>query len=307
METPTHLGFIGMGIMGLPMSLNLLRKTGYRLTVHSRTACKARAVLAEGATWADSPADVADRAEVIFICVTDTPDVQKVLFGQDGLIRSARKGTIIVDHSTISPTATRQFANTLASVGIDLIDAPVSGGDVGARQATLSIMCGGTKPAFDRVEPLLRQMGQTVTYTGPSGNGQLTKLVNQILVLETLLAVSEAMVFAKKSGLDLSTTLEAVGAGAARSWQLQMLGPKMIQGDFSPGFMVDLAAKDLGLVVEFARQNHIKLPVIRWVQKLYQRLQRMGCGKEGTQALFKVVEQMQSMEPESDTHPQDQI
>lgn len=292
--------------MGLPMSLNLLRKTGHRLIVHSRTASKAQPILAEGATWADSPADLAEQAEVIFICVTDTPDVQKVLFGQDGLIRSARPGTIVVDHSTISPSATREFAKTLASVGIDLIDAPVSGGDVGARHATLSIMCGGSKPAFDRVEPLLKQMGQTITYTGPSGNGQLTKLVNQILVLGTLLAVSEAMVFAQKSGLDLSTTYQAVGAGAARSWQLEMLGPKMIQGDFAPGFMVDLAVKDLRLVTEFARQNHIELPGIRWVQQLYQRLQRMGCGREGTQALFKVVEALESKDPGSDPHPWDQ-
>jgi 3-hydroxyisobutyrate dehydrogenase len=160
-------------------------------------------------------------------------------------------------------------------------------------------MCGGNKPAFDRVEPLLKQMGQTITYTGPSGNGQLTKLVNQILVLGTLLAVSEAMVFAKRSGLDLSTTLKAVGSGAARSWQLEVLGPKIIQQDFAPGFMVDLASKDLQLVIEFARENHIHLPGVRWVQQLYRRLQQMGCGREGTQALFKIVEQLQSSDPGS--------
>lgn len=284
-----HLGFIGMGIMGLPMSLNLLRKAGYPVTVHSRTLSKAQAILAHGATWAGSPAEVAGQAEVIFICVTDTSDVQEVLFGQNGLVRTARRSTIVVDHSTISPSATRQFAKTLQSLGIDLIDAPVSGGDVGARNATLSIMCGGNRQAFDRVEPLLKQMGKTITYTGPSGNGQLTKLVNQILVLETLLAVSEAMLFAERSGLDLPTTLQAVGAGAGQSWQLQILGPKMMQGDFAPGFMIDLAAKDLRLILEFARENKIELPGIRLVQQLYQQLQQKGLGREGTQALFKAV------------------
>lgn len=290
-----NLAFIGLGIMGLPMASHLL-KAGHRLVVHSRTRSKAQPLLEQGTTWADSPADAARDAEVIFVCVTDTPDVQNVLFSERGVVAgvpgSSGSTRVIVDHSTISPSATRAFAQQLAPKNIRLLDAPVSGGDVGAKNATLSIMCGGDRDAFDRVLPLLRLMGKTITHTGASGNGQLTKLVNQILVVGTLMAVSEAMVFAQKSGLDIDTTLAAVGAGAAKSWQLEMLAPRMARNDFAPGFMVDLVQKDLRLVMEFAEQNGIKLPGTSMIQSLYTRVQQMGGGREGTQALFKAVREL---------------
>ncbi len=275
--------------MGLPMAGHLLG-SGSDLVIHTRTRDKAKPLIERGAKWADSPAAVAKVADTIFVCVTDTPDVEQVLLGADGVIETASPGAIVVDHSTISPSQTRVMADRLKAKGIRLIDAPVSGGDVGARNATLSIMCGGDRTAFDQVKPLLERMGKTITHCGESGNGQLTKLVNQILVVNTLMAVCEAMLFAKKSGLDIATTLAAVGAGAAKSWQLEQLAPRMTAGDFAPGFMVDLVAKDLRLVMEFAQANDINLPATEKVQAAYARLQQAGCGREGTQALFKAVD-----------------
>ncbi len=230
----TRVAFIGLGIMGLPMAGHLLR-VGVPLTVHTRTRAKAGELLKAGATWAQTPAEAAGNSDVVFVCVTDTPDVEAVLLGESGVIRSARAGMIVVDHSTISPTATKGFAVELERGGTALLDAPVSGGDVGARNATLSIMAGGERQAFDRVLPLLQHMGKTITYCGPSGSGQLTKLVNQILVSVTNLAVSEAMTLAIAGGLDPAKTIEAVAGGAAGSWQLNNLGPKMIARDFRPG------------------------------------------------------------------------
>ena len=205
------IAFIGLGIMGGPMALNLLR-SGQKLRVYSRTKSRAAQVIKQGGAWTDSPAEAASGADIVFVCVTDTPDVEAVLLAPKGVIESARPGMIVVDHSTISPKATRTMAEKLAKKGATLIDAPISGGDVGAQNGTLSIMCGGDRTAFDRVEPLLRYMGRTITYCGESGSGQLTKLVNQILVSVTNMAVSEALLFAKQNGLDLTQTIAALGA-----------------------------------------------------------------------------------------------
>src|SRR5687767_10416615 len=194
----TRLAFIGLGIMGLPMAGHLLA-AGHALAVHTRTKSKANDLLARGATWADSPAAAAERADVIFLCLPDTPDVEAIVLGEDGLLRAARRGTIVVDHSTISPAATVAMARKLAERGVSFLDAPISGGDVGAKNATLSIMVGGDESTFARVEPLLRVMGKTITHCGKRGNGQLTKLVNQILVTVTNLATCEALTFAKKN------------------------------------------------------------------------------------------------------------
>jgi 3-hydroxyisobutyrate dehydrogenase len=202
---------------------------------------------------------------------------------------SIRSGAVVVDHSTISPSATKDFAARLSQKGVSLIDAPVSGGDVGARNATLAIMAGGDEKAFDRVLPLLKVMGKTITHCGPGGSGQLTKLVNQILVSVTNLAVCEALSFAKTNCLDLAKTIQATTGGAAGSWQLQNLGPKMAAGDFAPGFMIDLQQKDLRLVLEAARLSHQPLPATSLVHQLFTAAQAAGRGKEGTQALFTVL------------------
>ena len=287
----TKLAFIGLGIMGLPMAGHLLA-AGHQLTLHSRTQSKAQPLLAIGAVWADSPRAAAQSADVVFLCVTDTPDVQAVLLGPGGVIEAARPGLIVVDHSTISPSATRYMANQLAHKQTILLDSPVSGGDVGARNATLSIMVGGDEAAFKTVEPLLRHMGKTITHCGPSGAGQLTKLVNQILVSVTNLAVSEALVFAKNNGLDAEKTVAALSGGAAGSWQLANLGPRMLKGDFAPGFTIDLQQKDLRLVLEAAASAKTPLPALALVHQLFTSAQAAGRGKDGTQALFAVIEKL---------------
>ena len=229
-----RVGFIGLGIMGLPMAGHLLT-AGYPVVVHSRTKSKTDDLISRGATWADSPAAAAAGADVVFICVTDTPDVEAVLFGDAGVIQSTRSELIVVDHSTISPGATRGFAEKLAEKGAILLDAPVSGGDIGAKNATLSIMVGGDPDGFEKVLPLLKVMGKTITHCGPSGSGQMTKLVNQILVSVTNLAVCEALTLAIAGGLDPAKTITAVGGGAAGSWQLNNLGPRMIAGGLCAG------------------------------------------------------------------------
>jgi 3-hydroxyisobutyrate dehydrogenase len=283
-----RVAFIGLGIMGKPMAGHLL-SAGYPVVVHSRTQSKADHLIDRGATWADTPRIAATSADVVFVCVTDTPDVKAVLLGPGGVIESARPGLIVVDHSTISPTATREFAAELSQRDTTLLDAPVSGGDLGAKNATLSIMVGGGEAAFQKVLPLLQVMGKTITHCGPSGAGQLTKLVNQVLVSLTSLAVCEAMNLAIAGGLDPAKTITAVAGGAAGSWQLSHLGPKMVAGDFAPGFMIDLQHKDLRLVLEAASQAGVDLKTTRRVTELFAEAQKRGFGREGTQALFKIV------------------
>jgi 3-hydroxyisobutyrate dehydrogenase len=289
-----RIGFIGLGIMGCPMAGRLL-DAKHPLVVHSRTKSRASRLIARGARFLESPAEVARESDIVFICVTDTPDVEAVIRGDDGIAASARSGLIIVDHSTISPSATRQLAEDLAKSGTHFLDAPVSGGDSGARDGTLSIMVGGDQSAFDRVEPLLRILGQTITYCGPSGTGQLTKLVNQILVSVTNLAVCEALTFARKHRLDLEKTITALAGGAAGSWQLANLGPRMIAGDFRPGFTINLQQKDLQLVLQAGEQSKTSLPAASLAHQLFTAAQAAGHGKDGTQALFTVVEKLASL------------
>jgi 3-hydroxyisobutyrate dehydrogenase-like beta-hydroxyacid dehydrogenase len=282
------VAFIGLGIMGLPMAGHLL-DAGCELTVHNRTKSKADALLARGARWADSPAEAANGAIATFICLPDTPDVEGVVLGDQGVMAGATANSVVIDHSTISPTATREIAKALAAKQVGFLDAPVSGGDVGARNATLSIMVGGNEKHFERSRWLLERMGKTITYCGASGAGQLTKLVNQILVSVTNLAVSEALTFAQRSGLDLPKTLAAVGGGAAGSWQLTNLGPKMIAGDFGPGFKIKLQHKDLRLALEATKELGLDLPALKLVQALFMKAMDEGRGEEGTQALFAIV------------------
>jgi 3-hydroxyisobutyrate dehydrogenase len=285
------LAFIGMGIMGMPMAGHLM-SAGHRMTVHSRTKSRAQPLLDRGAAWADSPAAAATNADVIFICVTDTPDVQAVVEGDGGLLESIRPGQIIIDHSTICAQTTKKLAQRAAAKGAVFLDAPVSGGDLGARNATLSIMVGGDAQAYEMAKPLLALMGKTLNHCGPSGSGQLTKLVNQILVSLTNLAVCEALNFALANGLDGQKTIAAVAGGAAGSWQLANLGPKMLAGDFAPGFMIDLMQKDLRLVLNAATQNQLNLPGTKLVHQLFTTAQSAGDGAVGTQALFSVIKRM---------------
>jgi len=286
-----RVGFIGIGIMGKPMARNLL-KAGYPLTVHNRTKSKAQELLAEGALWSASPADVAGRSDVVITCVTDTPDVRAVLLGQDGVIEAARQDLICVDMSTISPSATREMGEALQAKGVILIDAPISGGEIGAIEGKLSIMMGGPKDAAEEVRPIMEVMGRTVIHCGPLGSGQMTKLANQVMVIHTIMSIAEGLAFAERSGLDLETTLKVTCAGAAGSHSLKVLGPKIIAGDFKPAFMVDLQQKDLRLVLEYAEQLNQPLPGVALAKQLLAVLQAQGRGKDGTQALVDVIRQL---------------
>jgi 3-hydroxyisobutyrate dehydrogenase len=283
------VAFIGTGIMGAPMAGHLL-SAGHSLVVNSRTKSRAQELISRGAKWAQSAREAAGAADFVFVCVNDTPDVQKVILGKDGVMESARAGLIVVDHSTISPTATRAMAEALAGKGAALLDAPVSGGDVGAKNATLSIMVGGDEGAFEKAKPLLAHMGKTIVHCGPSGYGQLTKLVNQILVSVTLTGVAEALGFAAKNGLDLAKTISVVSGGAAKSWQLENLGPKMVVGDFHPGFMIDLMQKDLRLVMQSAQESGAPLVISSLVHQMFTAAQAHGHGRDGTQAIYAVIE-----------------
>ncbi len=262
-----RIAFIGTGIMGRPMALNLL-KAGFVLTVHTRTKSKAQEVIKAGAAWADNPAQAAEKADVVITCLPDTPDVRQVLLGKGGVIESARPGLICIDMSTISPFETQQMAKILAEKKVILIDAPVSGGQIGAEQAKLSIMAGGPREYVEKVRPIFEAMGRNITYCGPSGFGQITKLANQVMVIHTIMSISEGLAFAASSGLDLETTLAATIAGAASSHSLKALGPKIIAGDFKPGFMVDLQLKDLKLVLEYAEKVNQPLPGVVLAKEL---------------------------------------
>lgn len=286
-----RIGFVGTGIMGEPMVRNLL-KAGYRVTIYTRTKAKAEALLSEGAAWVESPADVAAQSDIVITCVTDTGDVEQVLLGPKGVIEQAREGLICVDMSTISPAATKEMGQTLSTKGVTLIDAPISGGQIGAVEGKLSIMAGGAKEAFEKVLPVMNVMGKTVTHCGPLGAGQMTKLANQIMVIHTIMSISEGLAFAEKAGLDLDTTLEVTSAGAAGSHSLKALGPKIIAGDFKPAFMVDLQLKDLRLVMECAQQLNLPLPGTALAQQLLAVLQAQGRGRDGTQALVEVIRQL---------------
>ena len=282
-----RLGFVGLGIMGSGMASNLVDK-GHRLTVWNRTPSKAEAI--PGATVADSPAELAETVDIVMVCVSDSPDVVAVL--EDGLWPGLHEGQLIVDHSTISPAVTRDLAARVATKGAEWVDAPVSGGSEGAAKGTLSTMVGGSAENLDRIRPFLEAYSRTITHVGPVGSGQLAKLVNQILVVGNQMAVSEALLFARRAGLDLESTLNAVQGGAAGSWMLANRGPQMIADDWTPGFTIDLQQKDLRLVLEAADSVGVPLPATGLIFQLYRELQASGHGQEGNHALIKALEQM---------------
>lgn len=285
------IGFVGLGIMGSGMARNLIEK-GHDVTVWNRTASRAEDLAAAGATVAGSPKAVAAGCEITMICVSDTPDVEAVLHGPEGLLAGLSAGDLVIDHSTISPSATIRFAKEAAEAGAAWLDAPVSGGSEGAARGTLSIMVGGDRADFERAEPYFQAFGTTITHVGPVGSGQMVKLVNQILVVGTQLAVSEALLFAEAGGLDLEKTLSAVTGGAAGSWMLANRGPQMIVRDWRPGFTIDLQQKDLRLVLDAADELGAPLPGTSLVFQMYRALQRRGLGGDGNHALVKALEEM---------------
>lgn len=286
-----RIGFIGLGIMGRPMAKHLI-DAGHELTVWNRSRPGIDDVVGHGGKAATSPAEVARSSEIVFTMVGDSPDVEAVSLGEDGIAAGAAKGTIHIDCTTMSPSVTREIAAAYEPKGIELLDAPVSGGEGGAVNATLSIMVGGKKDVFDRCLPLFEAVGKTITYCGPTGAGQTVKLCNQVAVSVTNMAVCESLVLAAKAGVSPETMLQAISGGAASSWQLVNLGPKMIERDFRPGFKVWHQQKDLRLALEVARDHALALPATSLVAQLFASVEADGLREEGTQALVKALEKL---------------
>jgi 3-hydroxyisobutyrate dehydrogenase len=283
-----EIAWLGTGIMGAPMVRRLLR-AGHRVRVFNRTPEKARVLVADGATFADDAAAAVIDAEMIFIMVPDTPDVEATAARIEPSLKS---GQLVIDMSTIAPHAERMIAARFKNLGVDYLDAPVSGGDLGAREGTLTIMVGGEEAAYDRARTIFEHLGKRTTYMGPSGAGQLTKLANQIAVGITLEAASEAVKFAQAGGLDPTRVLEAIGAGAAGSWQLSNLGPKIIAGDFRPGFFIKLIRKDLRLVTEAARGAGLALPGLALMTSMFNAASALGHDLDGTQAVASALDRL---------------
>jgi len=283
-----QLGFAGMGIMGSAMAHNLLR-AGYPVMVWNRTPSRCAPLQQAGATVAPTLPHLAQECEIVFICVSDTPDVEAVLLGPGGLSEGLGDGKIVVDHSTISPEATVEFAERVNELGCDYLDAPISGGQTGALEGTLTIMVGGDEDVCALAQPYFAAMGQNIVYCGPQGHGQKVKAVNQIICALNILACSEGLLFAQQMGLDLKTVHEVVSSGAAGSWMLSNLGPKIIEGDFAPGFMIRLQAKDLQIASDTMAQLSAKFDGTRLTTQLFEQATKQGLGEQGTQGLVNLL------------------
>ncbi|MCB0243696.1 MAG: NAD(P)-dependent oxidoreductase [Anaerolineae bacterium] len=290
-----RIGFIGLGIMGSGMAANIL-KAGFPLTVWNRTPERTEALAAAGAAVAATPAALAAASDIVITCVSDTPDVQAVILGEDGVLRGAQSGSLVIDMSTISPAVTQEIAAALSARGVAMLDAPVSGGSEGAARGTLSIMVGGAVEALERAMPVLQTMGQRITHVGSTGAGQTVKLVNQVIVVGNCLAMAEGLMLAQAGGVDLEKALEAVSGGAAGSWMLSNRGPQILARDWRPGFTIDLQQKDLRLVLEAADAVGTPVPGTALVFQLYRTLEARGLGGDGNHALIKALEALAGFE-----------
>jgi 3-hydroxyisobutyrate dehydrogenase len=292
-----RVGFVGTGIMGAPMARNAL-KAGFQVTVTNRTLSRAEPLAKDGASVVKTPREVAERSDIVVTMVPNTPHVEAAVFGPDGVAAGARDGLLLIDMSTISPTATRDVAERAAKnkPPFHTLDAPVSGGEIGAIEARLSIMIGGDAADVTRAMPVFEALGKTIVHIGDHGAGQACKLANQIAVAINNLGVSEALVFAASQGIDLEKTRQVIAGGAGSSWAMNNYAPKMLAGDFRAGFMIDLQQKDLRLVMDNAFADHISLPGAALVHELYNALQKDGGGREGNHALIKVIERLSKIE-----------
>ncbi len=283
------IGFIGLGVMGSSMAGRILN-AGYRLRVFTRTKTKADALLARGAEWAASPADLVRSCSAVITMVGYPSDVEAVYFGPDGLIEHAEPGAILVDCTTSTPDLAVRIAAAAAEKGAAALDAPVSGGDIGARDGKLTIMVGGDRETFERAKPLFETMGSTIVLQGKAGSGQHTKMANQISVAASLMGAVESMIYAKSAGLDPRTVLQSIGAGSAASWQLNTMVPRMLDGDFEPGFYVKHFLKDLRIALDAAKAMKIDLPLLCLAENLFWCLQKEGLENKGTQVLDVLYE-----------------
>lgn len=284
----TRLGWIGTGVMGRSMCTHLLH-AGYSLSVYNRSPEKTEALVQLGARRCETPSQVAEQSDIVFSMVGYPSDVEEVLLGENGALNGLRSGGILVDMTTSRPALAETVYEAAKRSGCHALDAPVSGGDIGAREARLSIMVGGDREVFDSLEPLWKLMGKTYVYQGPAGCGQHTKMVNQILIASSMVGLCEALLYATRSGLNPQTVLESVSSGAAGSWSLSNLTPRILRDDYSPGFFVDHFVKDLGIVLEEAARIQVELPGVELAIELYRKLQGMGHGSSGTQALWLAV------------------
>ena len=285
-QLPT-IGFVGIGVMGRSMAGHLL-KAGYPLHVYNRTESKADDLVSEGAVWKDSPAEVAKVSDIVITIIGFPADVEEAYLGPDGIIANAKSGSMLIDMTTSSPKLAQQIAEEASARELQALDAPVSGGDLGAREARLSIMVGGEESAFERVRPILEVMGKNIVYQGPAGSGQHTKMANQVAIASGMLGVCEAVVYAERSGLDANRVLESISSGAAGSWSLSNLAPRIINGDFAPGFFVKHFIKDMTIALQEAEAMGLDFPGLSAAKEAYEKLAASGGEDLGTQGLYKL-------------------
>jgi len=290
-----HLGWVGTGVMGKSMCRHI-QDAGYRISVYNRTRSKAEELLAKGATWAQSPKEVAEESDITFTIVGYPKDVYDIYLGERGILAGAKQSSIAVDMTTSQPTLAREIYGRAKEKGVYAVDAPVSGGDIGAREAKLSIMVGGDRDVVEYLHPLFQLMGRNITYMGPAGAGQHTKMCNQILIATTMIGVVESLLYGYKAGLDLDEVVSAVGAGAAGCWSINNLGPRIVRRNFDPGFFVEHFVKDMGIALEEARRMSLALPGLALAHQLYVALIAQGKGRLGTQALALALEQLNNLE-----------
>lgn len=283
------IGYIGLGLMGKPIARNLM-KAGYQVVVHNRSQAVVEELVFEGATKAESPREVAQKTDIVFTNLPDTPDVQEVTLGPNGIIEGVSSGMILIDNSTIKPMTARKIAEIMAEKGVGCLDAPVSGGDIGAINGTLTIMVGGTKEAFDQVLPVLQVVGKKITYIGEPGTGQITKCANQIMVAAQMVAMAELLILAKKSGADPQIVAEAIKGGAAQCWTLDIKPQRLFEGHRQPGFKAYMQAKDLGIVMDTARQHGVPLPATAANSQLFNAMLEMGMAELDNSAVIGVIE-----------------
>lgn len=290
----TTIGWIGTGVMGSSMCSHLIKK-GYKTVVYNRTRRKAKSLIEQGAEWAKTPKDVAANSDVIFTIVGFPNDVRQVYFGGDGILEGIQKGSLVVDMTTTEPTLAEEIYEAAKLRGASSVDAPVSGGDIGAHAGTLSIMVGGDKKDVDSVMPLFKLMGKNIVHQGGAGKGQHAKMCNQIMAASLMIGVCETLLYGYKAGLDLDTMLSSVGKGAAASWMLTNLAPRMVKRDFRPGFYVEHFIKDMGIALEEAKKMNLSLPGLSLVQQLYIVTKAQGHGRKGTQALLLALEKISNL------------
>ncbi len=295
MTAKPAIGWVGTGVMGASMCGHIL-DAGYRVTITTRTKTKAMELIDRGASWVDSPAEVAAASDISCAIVGFPDDVREVFLGSSGLLAGASAGDILVDMTTSEPALATEIAERAAAAGVAAIDAPVSGGDIGARNGTLSIMIGGSEEAVERARPIFETMGKTIVRQGGPGAGQHTKAINQILIATLMIGLSEALLYGRQAGLDLDTVMESVSGGAAGSWSLTNYGPRILRGDFEPGFFVDHFVKDMGIALSEAASMKLPAPGLALAHELYVSLQAQGLGRKGTQSLILALARMAGLE-----------